>query len=137
MSGESHDQRAFVEAGMGILMAVIMADGKFTQDELSWWKSVQNRHPLFRNVPPETFNPMLHHVKERLGAEPWKPLVEGWAAAVPQEYRLAVFELAAELAVTDKELEGGEPEVVTHLWRAFGIPEDTARQVFMSKIETM
>lgn len=137
MSGSSPEQRAFIEAGMGILMAVIMADGKFTEDELTWWKSVQYRHPLFRDVPPETFNPMLHQVKARLGAEPWRPLVEGWAAAVPQEYRLAVFELAAELAVADKELEGGEPEVVTHLWRAFGIPEDTARQVFMSKIEKM
>lgn len=136
MSGSPH-QNTFVEAGMGILMSMIMADGKYTQDEFVWWKTVQHRHPLFSDVPAEVFNPMLHEVKAKLGSQPWRSLVDQWAAAVPNEYRLSVFELASELAVIDKELEGKEPEVVRHLWKALGIPDDTARSIFMSKIEKM
>jgi hypothetical protein len=136
-SGPSPEYRAFVEAGIGILMATIQADGKFSADEFAWWKTVQHRHPLFRDVPGEAFNPMLHRVKAQLASQPWKTLVEGWAAAIPEQYRTSMFELAAELAVVDKELEGKEPEVLRHLWKALGIPDDTARRLCMSKIERM
>jgi uncharacterized tellurite resistance protein B-like protein len=137
MSGPPPDHRAFVEAGMGILMSVIMADGKYSQDEFLWWKTAQHRHPLFRDVPAEVFNPMLQRVKAQLASQPWQTLVEGWAANVPHQYRTSVFELAAELAVVDKELEGKEPEVVRHIWHALGIPDDTARAIFMARIEKM
>lgn len=133
----AEQQHAFVEAGIGICLSVIMADGKFSQDEFVWWKTVQNRHPLFRDVPAEVFNPMLQRVKARLAAEPWKNLVTEWAQAAPEPYRAPLFELAAELAVVDKELEGREPEVIKHLWTALGIPDEIARGIFMSKIERM
>jgi hypothetical protein len=136
-SGPTPEYRAFVEAGIGILMATILADGKYSEDEFVWWKTVQHRHPLFRDVPAEAFNPMLQRVKSQLVSQPWKTLVDDWAKAVPEQYRTSMFELAAELAVVDKELEGKEPEVVRHLWRAFGIPDDKARAIFMSKIERM
>lgn len=83
-SGPSPEYRAFVEAGIGILMAVIVADGKYTQEEFSWFKNVQHRHPLFRDVPADAFNPMLRSVKAQLAAGAWKPLVEKWAAAIPR-----------------------------------------------------
>lgn len=130
-------QLAFTEAAIGILTAVIMADGKYTQDEFVWWKAVQNRHPLFRDVPPNIFNPLLRSAKARLVSQPWKLLVTQWATQVPAEARLPIFELAADLAVVDKELEGREPEVVVHLWHALEIPDDVARKVFMGKIEKM
>ncbi len=137
MSGPTPEQRAFVEAGIGILMATIMADGKFTQDEFSWWKTAQDRHPLFRDVPPADFNPMLHNVKTRLSATPWKQLVSEWAQSVPAQYRVGIYELACELAVVDRELGGQEPDVVTHLRDSLAIPLDQARSIFMSKIERM
>jgi len=133
----SPEHRAFVEASMGILMSVIMADGKYSEHEFLWWKQAQNSHPLFADVPPEAFNPMLQHVKARLAAESWKTLVSEWALAVPPQQRLVIFELAAELAVADKELEGKEPELLRQLWHALGLPDDVARAIFMSKIETM
>jgi len=133
----TQEHRAFVEAGIGVLMAVIMADGKYTQDEFVWWKTAQYRHPLFREVPAEAFNPMLARVKQQLQTENWRTLVDTWAAAIPPQFRVSMFELAAELAVVDKELEGKEPEVVRHLWSAMGIPDDDARSIFMRKIERM
>ncbi len=137
MSGASGDQYAFVEAGMGILMAVIMADGKFTQDEFVWWKTAQNNHPLFRDVPSDVFNPMLARVKAELGAQPWKALVDKWAQSVPEPYRESMFALACELAVADHDVGGGEPEVISYVWRAFGLPEASAHAIFMKKFENM
>jgi len=136
-SGPSPEYRAFVEAGIGILMAAIVADGKYTQEEFSWFKNVQHRHPLFRDVPPDAFNPMLRSVKAQLGAGPWKPLVERWAAAIPAQYRVSMFQLAVEVLIIDKEIEGKEPEVIRVLWTALGIPDDEARQMFMSRFEKM
>lgn len=137
MSGPTPEHRAFVEAGIGICMSIIMADGKFSQDEFLWWKAVQHRHPLFRDVPAEDFNPMLNRVKTQLTSESWKPLVDRWAAAVPEQFRVPMLELACELAVVDRELEGKEPEVVRHLWGALKIPDDKGRAIFMAKIESM
>lgn len=136
-SGPTPEHRAFVEAGIGIVMSIIMADGKYSQDEFVWFKTVQNRHPLFADVPAEAFNPMLKRVKQRLTQESWKRLIDEWAAAVPVAARVSIFELATELAVVDKELEGKEPEVIRYLWHAMGIPDDQARNIFMSRIERM
>jgi uncharacterized tellurite resistance protein B-like protein len=137
MAGPTAEQRAFVEAGIGVLMATIMADGKFSQNEFAWWKTAQARHPLFRDVPPEDFNPMLHAVKSKLASSPWRDLVAEWAKAVPEQYRVGVYELACELAVVDKELEGQEPDVIMHLRDTLGIPLEQARTIFMTKIERM
>lgn len=137
MAGLSAEQRAFVEAGMGICMAVIMADGKFTQDELTWWKSVQARHPLFKDVAPEDFNPLLAYVKEKLSSGPWQAAVEGWAKAVPEPYRLPILELAAELATVDKDVSGKEPEVIRLLCASLGLPPEKGREIFIGRIEQM
>jgi hypothetical protein len=137
MAGLSAEQRAFVEAGMGICMAVIMADGKFTQDELAWWKSVQARHPLFKDVAPEDFNPLLAYVKEKLSSGPWQAAVEGWAKAVPEPYRLPILELAAELATVDKDVAGKEPEVIRLLCVSLGLPAEKGREIFIGRIEQM
>lgn len=137
MSGPSPEYRAFVEAGIGVVMSVIMADGKYTRDEFTWFKTKQHTHPLFRDVPPDAFNDMLSRVKARLTTQPWRGLVDQWAAAVPQQFKTPVFELAAELAVIDKELQGAETEVIEYLWKALGIPDEEARKIFMGKIGSM
>lgn len=137
MTGPSPEHRAFVEAGIGILMAVIMADGKYTQDEFAWWKTVQNQHPLFKDVPPDAFNPMLQRVKTQLASSPWPGLVQTWGKAVPPQFRTSIFELAADLVVTDGELEGKEPDVIKSIWQAMELPDDVARKIFMAKIEAM
>ena len=136
-SGPTPEHRAFVEAGIGIVMSIIMADGKYSQDEFVWFKTVQHRHPLFADVPADAFNPMLKRVKQRLTKESWKALIDEWVSAVPQRYRVSIFELATELAVVDKELEGKEPEVIRYLWHSMGIPDDQARTIFMARIERM
>lgn len=133
----SAEQRAFVEAGMGVCMAVIMADGKFTQDELAWWKTVQARHPLFKDVPPEEFNPLLAYVKEKLSTGPWQSAVQSWAKAVPEAYRVPILELATELATTDKSIEGKEPEVIRLLATELGVPQEKATEIFMQRINQM
>lgn len=137
MPDPTPEYRAFVEAGIGICMSVTMADGKVTRDESVWWTTKCVGHPLFRDVPEDAFNAMLQRVQTQLKQRAWKPLVTDWAAAVPQQYRGAIFELAAELAVVDKELEGKEPEVVKHVWQALGIPDEKGRSIFMAKIEAM
>ena len=96
------EHRAFVEAGLGIVMATIMADGQYSEEELAWFKTAQNRHPLFRDVPPDAFNTMLHRVRGRLQSEPWRALIDEWAACVPADYRLPVLEMAAEVAVIER-----------------------------------
>ena len=137
MASLSAEQRAFVEAGIGICMAVIMADGKFTQDELAWWKTVQARHPLFKDVPSDEFNALLAYVKEKLAGGPWQAAVDGWAKAVPEAYRVPMLELAAELATVDKGVEGKEPEVIRHLCASLGIPAEKGREIFIARIEQM
>jgi len=135
MSGPQNSQVAFVESGIGIVMAVIMADGQYSADELTWWKSMQNVHPLFRDVPAHVFNPIQQKVKAQLLSQiPWRTLVDGWAANVPPEYRELMLDLAADLAVVDKTVSGKEPEVIMHIGRAMGISEDKVRQIFMTKI---
>jgi hypothetical protein len=131
------EHRAFVEAGIGIVMSMIMADGKYTEEEFVWFKTAQNRHPLFKDVPADAFNVMLRRVKARLVTEPWRALIDEWAACVPTQHRIGIFELATELAVVDRELEGKEPEVVKYLWNALQIPDDVARKIFMGQIEKM
>jgi len=131
------EHRAFVEAGIGIVMAMIMADGHYSQEEFSWFKTAQNRHPLFRDVPPDAFNAMLHRVKARLTREPWRALIDEWAAAIPADFRMPVFEMAAEVATVDSDVKGRESEVVQYLAAALQIPEATARDVFMRRIEKM
>ena len=133
-NGPTPEHRAFVEGGLGILMSVIMADGKYSQAEFVWFKTLQSRHGLFSDVPPSAFNPMLERVKSRLTRESWQSLIDEWAAAVPQQFRTPVFALAAELAVVDKELQGRESDVVKYLGRAMGIPEAEARTIFMDKL---
>ena len=137
MLGPTHDHKAFVEAGIGIVMTVIMADGQFSQDEYVWWKKAQMSHPLFANVPPEPFNAMLQSVKAQLSAGPYQPLVDKWAKSVPEQYRVSIFELATELATVDKDIAGREPEVLKYLWQALGIPDELGRRIFMSRIEKM
>lgn len=131
------EHRAFVEAGIGIVMAMIMADGQYSEEEFAWFKSAQNRHPLFRDVPPEAFNTMLHRVKARLQTEPWRALIDEWAAAVPEDYRVKVLELAAEVAVVDRELKGRESDVVRYLGDALKLPEEVVRTTFMNRIQGM
>ncbi len=135
-SGPTPEHRAFVEGGLGILMAVIMADGKYSQAEFVWFKTVQNRHGLFSDVPPGPFNAMLDRVKSRLKRESWQALISEWAAAVPQQFRTPVYALAAELAVVDKELQGREHDVIKHLGQALGVPEEEARSIFMAKLNS-
>jgi len=137
MSQVTSEHRAFVEAAMGLLMGVIMADGKYSQDEFAWWKDVQNRHPLFKDIPADIFNPMLQKVKTQLGSTPWPSLVQNWGKAVPPQFRKSIFELAAELVVADKELEGKESEVIKSIWQALEIPDEEARKIFMGRIERM
>jgi hypothetical protein len=137
MSGPSPEYRAFVEAGIGVVMSMIMADGKYTRDEFAWFKTKQHTHPLFRDVPPDAFNEMLQRVKVRLTSEPWRALVDEWAAAVPQQFRAPVYELATELAVVDKELQGKEAEVIEYLGKALAIPDDEARRILMNRISSM
>lgn len=137
MPEPSPDHRRFIEAGLGVIMAMIMADGKYTQDEFVWFKAQQHTHPLFRDVPADEFNTMLRRVKSRLTKEPWRSLIDEWAKSIPAQFRIPVFELATTLAVVDKELEGKEPEVVKYLWQALQIPDDRARTIFMSRIEEM
>ncbi len=136
-NGPTPEHRAFVEGGLGILMAIIMADGKYSQEEFVWFKTLQHRHGLFSDVPPDAFNPMLERVKSRLTRESWQALIDEWAAAVPERFRVNVFELAAELAVIDKELQGRENAVIRRLGQAFGLPEEQARTIFMGKLNGM
>lgn len=129
--------RAFVVAGIGICTAVIMADGKLSDQEKAWWTNAQHRMALFRDVPPAEFNDMLTRVQAELSPTTWRGLVDRWASAVPPEHRLALFEIAAELAVVDKGLDGGEPEVVRHVGKALGLPQEQIRSIFMDKIDKM
>jgi uncharacterized tellurite resistance protein B-like protein len=131
------EHRAFVEAGIGIVMSMIMADGQYSEAEFAWFKTAQDRHPLFRDVPADAFNTMLHRVKVRLTREPWRALIDQWAAAVPEQFRVPVLEMAAEVAVVDQELKGLESDVVQYLGAALQISEDVVREVFMKRIQDM
>lgn len=134
MAGPSPEYRAFVEAGIGICMSVFMADGKFSPEERASWMGLQHGHPLFRDVPAQAFNEMLRRVEQHLTSDSWRERLTKWAGDVPQRYRLPLFELAAELAVADKQVGGKEPEVIRRLGRAFGIPDEEADRIFMAKI---
>lgn len=131
------EHRAFVEAGIGIVMAMIMADGDYAEAEFTWFKNAQARHPLFRDVPPEPFNAMLHRVKSQLLSQPWRGLVEQWASAVPADYKRAVFEMAAEVAVADRKLQGGETDVIRHLAQVLGISAEESQQILARHIQGM
>jgi len=137
MSGPSPEHRAFVEAGIGIVQAVVMADNTYSQAEVNLFVKAQHGFTLFSDVPADAFNDMLGRVRARLAAEPWKALVTEWATAVPQPHRMAIFKLAVDVATVDKGIEGREPEVIRHLAGAFGLPEAEARLIFAEKIEKM
>ncbi|HVZ99524.1 MAG TPA: TerB family tellurite resistance protein [Caulobacterales bacterium] len=137
MSAPTPEHRAFVEAGIGVCMAVMMADGKLTAEELAWWQAAQYRHPLFKDVPASAFNNMLARVKEKLANLGAKAAINAWAPAVPQQYRHSIYELAVELAVVDHQLAGREPEIVLHIGACLGVPTEEARRIFMDRIEKM
>jgi len=137
MSGPTPEHRAFVEAGIGIVMAVVMADGEYSEPEMLLFLKAQHQYSLFADVPPEAFNPMLAGVRARLAAESWKTLVTEWAGKVPQPHRMAIYELAVQMATVDKDLGGKEPEVIRHLAAALGLNDFEAREIFMNHIEKM
>jgi hypothetical protein len=137
MSGPTPEQRAFVEAGMGVCMAVILSDGTFSQDEFAWWKALSERHPLFRYVPAEDFNPMLARVKAQLLSAPWEGLVQNWASAVPAQYREALLETASQTAIVDRKVVGGEPGIIRFIWRALGISDDRGATIFADVMNKM
>ncbi|NWG53189.1 MAG: tellurite resistance TerB family protein [Hydrogenophilaceae bacterium] len=137
MTGPTPEYRAFVEAGIGVCMAVILSDGTFSEDEFAWWKALQNRHPLFRDVPAEEFNPMLARVKARLLSEPWEGLVQQWAGAVPAQYREALLETASQTAIIDRKVVSGEPNIIRHIWRALGISDERGANIFASVMNSM
>ena len=134
MSGPSPEHRAFVEAGIGIVQAVVMADGQYTQDEMTLFVKAQHQYELFRDVPPDAFNAMLGRVRARLQAEAWTALVKEWAAAVPATHARKVYELAVQFVAVDRGVGGKEPEVLRQLAVALAIPEDEARKIFAERV---
>jgi len=134
MSGPSPEHRAFVEAGIGICMAVIMADGVYSEAEMALFVKAQHRYDLFRDVPPDAFNPMLARVRARLQAESWKTLVTEWAKAVPELHRTALYELAVDMATADRSVSGKEPEVLKHLAESFGLWSEDANRILLERL---
>ncbi|MBI1187089.1 MAG: hypothetical protein GC206_07125 [Alphaproteobacteria bacterium] len=135
--GPTPEYRAFVEAGIGVCMAVILADGAFSEDEFVWWKALQEGHPLFRDVPAADFNPMLARVKAQLLSQPWEPLVQQWANAVPEQYREALLETASQTAIVDRKVVGGEPGIIRFIWRALAISDDRGASIFANVMGRM
>ena len=78
----------FEEAAVGILSAVAYADGRISDEEQAWWHRVQYRHPLFADLPPSIFNPMLDRARQTLTDTPWPQAVAAWAAADRKSTRL-------------------------------------------------
>jgi uncharacterized tellurite resistance protein B-like protein len=134
MSGPTPEHRAFVEAGIGIVMSVVMADGVYNESEMQLFVKAQHQYDLFRDVPPDAFNAMLGRVRARMQAEPWKALVTEWANAVPPEHSRKIFELAIQFVTADKSVGGQEPEVLRQLADGLGIPDAEARRMFAERV---
>lgn len=134
MSGPSPEHRAFVEAGIGICMAVIMADGVYNESEMALFVKAQHQYALFRDVPPDAFNPMLARVRSRLQSESWSALVTEWAKNVPEQHRVAIYELAVDMATADRSVSGKEPEVLKHLAENFGLWSEEANKILLQRL---
>ena len=119
----------FEEAAVGILAAVAGADGKFAAEEVAWWRRVQDRHPLFADLPASIFNPMLERARLTMASTPWREAVSRWATDVPPEHRELIFSLAVELAFVDGDVSGQEVPILNHLLSEFGISKERGLQL--------
>lgn len=117
------------EAAVGVLLAVMCADGEVADEEMAWWKRVQHRHPLFADLPPSLYNPMIDKARRALDERPWRDAISTWSTLVPRHHSRMLFELAVELAFIDQDVSGSEPDVLIHLAHGLGLTADEARQV--------
>jgi hypothetical protein len=123
------------ESAVGVLLAVMCADGRIADEEMAWWKRVQDRHPLFADLPASLYNPMVARAREELSTRPWREAIADWAAQIPPQHARTLFTLAVELAFIDRDVSGQEPDVLVHLWHGLGIPEAEAKQILSQAIQ--
>ena len=125
-----NDAFAFEEAAIGILTAVLYADGVVADAELAWWRRVQERHPLFADLPPASFDPILARAQQTLLATPWRDAVTMWAREVPRAHAELVYCLAVELQLVDGDCAGTESRITAHLSHALRIPPERSTHLF-------
>ncbi len=121
---------AFEQAVIGILTTVLYADGAIADAELAWWRRVQERHPLFADLPPSLFNPILAHAQQRMLSTPWPEAISEWAQDVPPEHAELVYCLAVELQLVDGDCDRTESRITAHLANALGLPPERSTYLF-------
>ena len=121
---------AFEEAVVGILAAVAHADGRLADEELAWWRRVRARHPLFSDLPPSLFNPMLARAQAALATLPWAEAITEWAADVPRAHAEMIYAMAVELQLVDGESTRRESQVTVHLAHALGLSPERSTHLF-------
>ncbi len=121
---------AFEQAVIGILTAVLYADEAIADQELMWWRQMQERHPLFAVLPPGLFNPMLARAQQTLLGTPWAHAITDWAADVPRDHAELVYCMAVELQFIDGDCSRQESRMTAHLSHALGIPMERSTQLF-------
>lgn len=128
---------AFEEATIGILTAVLYADGVVADEELAWWRRVQARHPLFADFPPALFNPILARAQQTLLATPWQDAIDAWAREVPHAHAELVYCLAVALQLADGDCARKESRITAHLSHALRIPPERSTHLFEAALERL
>ena len=121
---------AFEQAVIGILTAVLYADEAIADAELAWWRRVQERHPLFADLPPSLFNPMLAQAQRELLATSWAEAISDWATQIPPEHAEQVYCMAVELQLIDGDCARQESRMTAHLSNALGLSPERSTRLF-------
>jgi tellurite resistance protein len=117
------------EAFAGIALAVVAADGYISDSEVSVLIPLLNRMHLFRSYPSEVMIRMFDKLAGMIRRQGAEAFLNQAIQTLPYELHGTIFAVATDLILADGEVTDEEESLLTDLYNALQISEETANEV--------
>ena len=117
------------EAFVGILYAVIAADGHISQEEVQDFMKTVTRARLMQDTPGNQFRDMINKLNKLLRKEGPEALVKRAAGSIPNDIRPGVFAYACDLVFSDGNADESEQKLLDIIKAEFAIEDALAYKV--------
>jgi uncharacterized tellurite resistance protein B-like protein len=117
-------------AALGIVHAMVFADGRVADAEHAWLIDLAREHPLFAEASDAELRAMLGAALEEASSGALPHAVEKWARQIPPEWAAPVFTLAVSAAFADGRMVESEGYIAIHLRELLSIPVSQAASIY-------
>jgi uncharacterized tellurite resistance protein B-like protein len=122
------DERTRI-AAMGIVQAMIFADGEMPESETRWLLGIVADHPLFAGAEEGELTFAMETAFDEAQQGTLARVVEAWAKRIPPQMGESVFELAMRAAYADGKIVRGEEGMSEQLRSLLGVSEAWALEL--------